>query len=251
MQTCPKCDYALSNEVKYCTQCGVILKKPQVETRAKSLNLVIVFYVTFLLFSLISYLIYESSEPSLALELTIESVFALLVIGFSLSNYKSILKLYKLPIFDNKIVTFTLLFPVLSAFFVSISIGYLNEWLFEVYYDNYYSEYVYLSNPILWSFILIAILPPIFEELAFRGFLFNELSNVASQRVTIIATAFLFALVHFSLISFIWIFPFGLLLGYLRSKYNTMWYGIVIHFIHNFIVLMIDYYNYNSELVVY
>tara|TARA_Y100000780_G_C13561857_1_gene369410 strand:- start:355 stop:666 length:312 start_codon:yes stop_codon:yes gene_type:complete len=99
-----------------------------------------------------------------------------------------------------------------------------------------------------WAILFIAITPPIFEELAFRGFLFNQLQKVVSERVTIIATAFIFALVHFSFISLLWIFPFGIVLGYLRSKYNTLWYGIIIHFIHNFLVLMMDYYFYNSSL---
>ena len=85
----------------------------------------------------------------------------------------------------------------------------------------------------------------VFEELAFRGYLYNQLRKVTSDKNTIIATAFLFALIHFSFLSLIWIFPFGLLLGYFRKKYNTLWLGMIIHFIHNFIVLMLDYYFYS------
>jgi membrane protease YdiL (CAAX protease family) len=97
-----------------------------------------------------------------------------------------------------------------------------------------------LDHALLWAIFFIVILPPIFEELAFRGFLFNQLQKVTSQNVTIVATAFIFALVHFSFISFIWIFPFGLVLGYLRSRYNTLWLGIIIHFIHNLSIVLID-----------
>ena len=99
------------------------------------------------------------------------------------------------------------------------------------------------------AFLFIAITPPVFEELAYRGFLFNQLEKVTSPQTTIILTAFIFALVHFSIISLLWIFPFGLLLGYLRYKYNTLWLGIVIHFIHNLIVLSLDYYYFETALL--
>jgi membrane protease YdiL (CAAX protease family) len=31
-----------------------------------------------------------------------------------------------------------------------------------------------------------------------------------------------------------------LVLGYLRSRYNTLWLGIIIHFIHNLSIVLID-----------
>jgi membrane protease YdiL (CAAX protease family) len=250
MQNCTKCNHTLNIEAKFCTQCGNVLAKSGIENRTESLNLVIVFYVVFLLFAVISHYIYEASESSLGLDIMIESIFAILVVGFSILDFKGILKLYKLPIISKEIIAISLLAPVFSAIFVSLSVGYINELLFDSSGINYYSDYIYLENPLAWSILFVAILPPIFEELAFRGFLFNELSKVVSEKVTIIGTAFIFALVHFSFISLIWIFPFGLLLGYLRNKYKTLWYGIVIHFIHNLIVLLIDYYNYNSEFII-
>jgi membrane protease YdiL (CAAX protease family) len=114
---------------------------------------------------------------------------------------------------------------------------------------NTYVQYLYLEHPLAWGIFFIAILPPIFEELAFRGYLFNLLKRVTNARNTIIATSFLFALVHFSFISIIWIFPFGLLLGYLRNKYNTLWLGMIIHFIHNLIVFLLDYFVFNYTIV--
>ena len=249
--SCSSCKTLNKDQANFCTNCGNTLRKTNVEARAESLNIIIVFYVVFLLFAAISYFFYSDSPANLNVEIAIESVFALLVVGFSMVDIKGILKLYKLPKVDWKILAFTFIFPVFSAFTVYFTVEYTNIFLFESVDENYYGGYVYLDNPLFWAILFTAITPPIFEELAFRGFLFNQLQKVATEKVTIIATAFIFALVHFSFISLIWIFPFGLILGYIRSKYNTLWYGIVIHFIHNFIVLMIDYYTYNSSLLEY
>ncbi|WP_299098524.1 type II CAAX endopeptidase family protein [uncultured Winogradskyella sp.] len=244
--SCKKCQVTFENEIKFCPNCGVEIKKSIIENRAGTLNLIIVFYVVFLVFIALSYYVNSEIEQSLSSELTTEGIFALLVLGFAVFDFKVILKLYKLPVINWRIIIFTIIFPIFSAFSVYYTFEFLNTYFFEAIDENYYETYVYLNYPLFWSIIFIAILPPIFEELAFRGFLFNQLQKIVSERITIIATAFIFALVHFSFISLLWIFPFGLVLGYLRSKYNTLWYGIVIHFIHNLIVLLLDYYMYTT-----
>lgn len=246
--SCSSCRTVFQNQVKFCTNCGKALNKTNIQARAESLNIIIVFYVVFLLYAVISYFLYSEYPFNLGIEIAIESVFAILVLAFSLFEYKGILKLYKFPKVDWKILIFTFLFPVFSAVTVYFTVDYTNLYLFESTGDSYYGEYVYLDNPLVWAILFVAIAPPIFEELAFRGFLFNQLQKVINERLTIIATAFIFALVHFSFISLIWILPFGLILGYIRGKYKTLWYGVIIHFIHNFLVLMLDYYEYNSGL---
>ena len=170
-----------------------------------------------------------------------------MTLGFCALDWKAIAKLYLLSKVDLKGVLMTLLVPIASAFLVYYGIEWLNGVL-DWYDENIYEEYIYYENTLFWAILFTTIIPPIFEELAFRGFLFNEMRKVSSVQVTIIGTSFLFALVHFSLISFIWIFPFGLFLGYLRQRYNTLWLCMVAHFIHNFLVLMLDYMNYSPEV---
>ncbi len=239
--TCRNCKKRFVNHINYCTQCGTAIKRGVSHERSRSLNLIITFYVVFLLFAFIAYLVYDHYEFSLGLELAVEAGFACLVLLFSAFDYQDVLRLYKIPAMNWKPWLFSFVFPVLSAFLVYYAIEELNVLLFEEYYDNSLADYMTLSQPLAWAIFFIAILPPIFEELAFRGFLFNQVQKVASNKVTIIATAFIFALVHFSFISLLWIFPFGLVLGYLRSKYQTLWLGMVVHFIHNLIVVLLDY----------
>ena len=105
-----------------------------------------------------------------------------------------------------------------------------------------YEGYAGFPNAIMWSYIFIAFVPALFEELGFRGYLFNQMLKIASPTITIIVTGFLFALMHMSFISMIWLVPFGIFLGYLRLKYNVIWLGMIVHFIHNAIVLGFDIY---------
>lgn len=176
------------------------------KARNTSLNLVVAFYVTFLLFALVVYLIDERTEISLTKELLTESALAALVVGFSLYDWKSILNTYRFPKLSWNVWVFTFVAPIVSSIAVYYFVEFMNTVLFGETSFNYYGEYLYLNNSLLWAIFFIAILPPIFEELAFRGFLFNQLQRIVTERMTIIGTAFLFALVHFSLISFLWIF---------------------------------------------
>ncbi|WP_044400516.1 CPBP family intramembrane glutamic endopeptidase [Lacinutrix sp. Hel_I_90] len=245
---CRNCNTTFETAVKFCTTCGQSVLKGDNEKRISNLNLIIGFYSAHLLFIAFVYFLTNAYPENFAVDLIIEIGFALLVLGFVALDFKNILKLYNFKHLNWKHLSVAIVFPIFSSSLVYLLIEGFNFLIDDGASTNYFESYLYLENPLFWSILFIAITPPIFEELAFRGFLFNKLRKVTSEKMTIIATAFLFALIHFSFISFLWIFPFGLLLGYLRSKYNTLWLGIIIHFFHNLIVLLLDYYNYYTVL---
>lgn len=132
---------------------------------------------------------------------------------------------------------------LISGILVSFLVDNLNHLLFDeqgwIGYTNLFFD---TKNPLLYSLIIMAVFPAVFEELAFRGFLFNNLNKIVGVNSAIWGSAFLFALVHFSLISILWIFPFGLILGQIRKKYSTILYGIMAHFTHNACVITIEYF---------
>lgn len=242
---CLHCTAPLPKKANFCGQCGTAVETSVSNRFQKSVYYIIAFYVSFLLLAIISTVVF-SADTSFFSEVLVEIIFILMTLGFCTLDIKGIIKLYRFPKMDIKGGLMTFLVPVGSAFLVYYGIYWLNNAL-ELYDENVFAEYSYYENSLFWAILFIAILPPIFEELAFRGFLFNQMRKVSSVQVTIIATSFLFALVHFSFISFIWIFPFGLFLGYLRQRYQTLWLSMIVHFIHNFLVLMLDYMYYNPD----
>jgi len=244
--SCKHCNNSFETEVKFCSQCGASVVKTATTRKIKDVNVIISFYVVMLVFMVSVYYVDITFPYNLEAEFIVELGFICIVIGFASLDLKPILKLYSFKTINLKLIVFSIITPVLTSFFVYFFIEFIND-LFSVSNNsNCYQSYLYLDYPLFWSIVFIAILPPIIEELAFRGVLFNQLQKVTSDRVTIIATAFLFALIHFSVLSFLWIFPFGLLLGYLRSRYSTLWLGIIIHFIHNLSIVLLDYYNFYS-----
>jgi membrane protease YdiL (CAAX protease family) len=113
---------------------------------------------------------------------------------------------------------------------------------FSIQDDVFYSTYLFedTSNPFLWAVLFICVLPAIFEEVAFRGFLYSNLEKVTTAQGAIYITAFIFGIIHLAVISMIWLVPGGLIFAYLRMKYKTLWYGIVGHFTYNFTITVID-----------
>ncbi|WP_340067190.1 type II CAAX endopeptidase family protein [Ascidiimonas aurantiaca] len=228
----------------FCPKCGRKLK-PNPKTESRALYLVLIFYLLIIGFIAVDTIYFKYNETGLWYEITGNLLFLGLTVLFVLFDRTSVLSLYKIPRSNWKILLFSFLFPLVSAPVVGISIEKLNRFLGYIN-PNYYMDYTNYEHPVLWSLFFVVILPPLVEELAFRGFLQQQLLKITSPHIAVIGSAFLFAFVHFSIISIVWLFPFGIILGYIRNKYKTLWYGMIIHGIHNLIILAMDYYNYNS-----
>jgi ABC-2 type transport system permease protein/sodium transport system permease protein len=96
----------------------------------------------------------------------------------------------------------------------------------------------------LWLIITtMAVLPAVFEELCFRGFLFGALRTRLSGAWTVVASALVFGIFHEIL------FPgrllpstfLGLVLGWVRLRTGSILPGILLHALHNGLLLSIIY----------
>jgi membrane protease YdiL (CAAX protease family) len=73
--------------------------------------------------------------------------------------------------------------------------------------------------------------------------MFNNISHITTARSAIYITGFVFGIIHLAIISLLWLVPIGLIFAWLRWRYNTLWYGIIGHFVYNLCITMIEYYN--------
>lgn len=89
-----------------------------------------------------------------------------------------------------------------------------------------------------WGLITIfCLFPAISEELAFRGLLQHWMqAAVPPMRAVVIASA-LFAGMHFSVLSFPYLFCVGMLLGWTKLKTGSLYPSMLIHFLHNLVVI--------------
>ena len=93
-----------------------------------------------------------------------------------------------------------------------------------------------LAEPILLGFISVVVVAPIIEEFLFRGFLYSQLRRSALKDWGAIAVSSLvWTAIHFQyeIGILFFLFLFGLFLGYLRLKYNSLLIPIALHAINN------------------
>ena len=90
----------------------------------------------------------------------------------------------------------------------------------------------------------MAVVPAIFEELCFRGFLFGALRTRLDGLWTVIVSAVLFGVFHEMLFSGR-LLPstfLGLVLGWVRLRSGSVLPGMVLHALHNGLLLSVSYY---------
>jgi membrane protease YdiL (CAAX protease family) len=89
------------------------------------------------------------------------------------------------------------------------------------------------------AFLTIAVMPGIFEELAFRGVVLGNLRHMLSLRNAHLLTAFLFTAIHFSPLIFPYHFIIALFLGWLRHRSGSLLVPMFAHALHNAVIVFI------------
>lgn len=90
-----------------------------------------------------------------------------------------------------------------------------------------------------WKLILLlALLPAVCEELAFRGFVLNGLRRSGHKWGAILVTSALFGVVHMLLQQSLSAFLIGIVIGYVAVKTNSIWPAMLFHFTHNSLAVL-------------
>jgi sodium transport system permease protein len=90
----------------------------------------------------------------------------------------------------------------------------------------------------IWMLLLvIAMLPAIFEELAFRGFILSGLRHLGHTRRAIIISSVLFGVTHAIFQQSIVATVVGVVIGYIAVQTGSIWPGMVFHLVHNSLTL--------------
>ncbi len=105
-------------------------------------------------------------------------------------------------------------------------------------FSNLESETPVSTVDFIMSVICTAILPALVEELAFRGLVLGALKKHGDM-FAVIASAFLFGMLHGNFVQIPFAFIVGLVLGLVRVKTDSMLPSILIHFSNNFFAVII------------
>jgi membrane protease YdiL (CAAX protease family) len=81
--------------------------------------------------------------------------------------------------------------------------------------------------------VVMAVVPAVAEEVAFRGLVQHWLTVAVGARKAIFLGAVLFAALHFSVASFPYLLLAGLVLGWAKERTGSLYPSMVAHFVHN------------------
>ena len=88
--------------------------------------------------------------------------------------------------------------------------------------------------------ISVALAPALIEEFLFRSVIMGSLLKFG-KGFAIFTSAFLFGLVHGNLIQIPFAFLVGIVIGAMVVETNSIWTGVIIHFINNLISVLLQY----------
>jgi uncharacterized protein len=86
--------------------------------------------------------------------------------------------------------------------------------------------------------LLIAVAPAISEEIAFRGIIQPSLGRILKPGEALLVTALLFAILHLQWLGLLHLSILGLVLGWVRIRSGSLYPCILLHFVHNSLVVL-------------
>ena len=239
--TCASCNSLLKEESRYCSFCGssqvsaILLQ--HTNAKINKLKQVGIFYGLEIILCL-GYTFTESYQTLTGLTV-FHVLSAINALFFLIFNKHHSLNTLLLRNFSCKKLIIYVLLTIPASLLVSYLASKINFILYSANFSYYqfFKNYSYGKTLML---LYIAILPAIFEELAYRGYLLQALKDVVDEKQAMFISAFLFAIIHISFISLVWMIPLALVLAYICVKENSIWYGVAIHFTFNLTACVLE-----------
>lgn len=161
---------------------------------------------------------------------------------FSFANRQE----FQIPILLKSLLLFLVLMPLVGF------TAYLNqlitapEWviqaearMIELMEKMFQSKSV---SAFLISLVVIAVIPAIAEEWAFRGILQNIFIRMSGNTwIGLLISSVIFSAVHMQFLGFLPRFLLGWILGFIYLRSGNLWYPIILHFLNNAIQLTVIY----------
>ncbi|UTC92425.1 CPBP family intramembrane glutamic endopeptidase [Treponema denticola] len=106
-----------------------------------------------------------------------------------------------------------------------------------------------------FMFIATVIISPIFEEILYRGLMYNKLKEISNAFIGVLISSILFAFLHIPKYGFgintFFLFLVGILLAYCYEKTNNIYVPILVHSINNFFIFLFKYVYFYFLIVIY
>ena len=105
---------------------------------------------------------------------------------------------------------------------------------------DFMAKVIASTTNVIWLYIGVGVMAPIFEEFLLRGLLFGSIRHMVDEHATVALTAGVFTLMHmqYDPAVMLLILPMGIVLGYARSRSNSIWVPVVLHMLNNLVSVL-------------
>ena len=250
---CFSCGLPLGPKAAFCSHCGALTdptkaiqapRGPAWQERKGSaswddLRPLLGFYgIILILFTIFGLVERFTKGPGVSLILDV--LFDSLIVGFLIMNWAKVAPAFRLRPLVSKVLFELFCLSVLLFFFLKLYFG---------AFDFFHWPTIQLSESYLkagwpiWSIFLInAVQPGIFEEIAFRGIIQTRLNRILPWKEALLIQAALFSILHLSAMILVSHFLMGLLLGWVRLRTRQVYWGMLMHMAWNSLVLAEEIY---------
>jgi len=98
--------------------------------------------------------------------------------------------------------------------------------------DTIMNAFQQIETPV-WFMLTGMVVAPLVEETVFRGYIFAGFRKKYGWKVALLISSIGFALMHLQPSALFPTFILGAMLGYIYHKSNSLWPGIILHFLVN------------------
>lgn len=95
----------------------------------------------------------------------------------------------------------------------------------------------------LITLLSVGIFIPVFEEILFRGLIFNELRNSTNLFFAVIIQSLIFGIVHVNTLQVLYTFAGGIILALIYIRVKSIWAPILIHVLWNSTSVSLGWFN--------
>jgi membrane protease YdiL (CAAX protease family) len=184
---------------------------------------------------------FHTHDDSTASEFVFSGLFYGTIAGFAWRWRDTVRPLLRWPDYDRLGLLAMVSTPVLTLTAIEGQ-SLLARWLHIPVY-SYIKNYVRDGYGFGTALVMVAVLPALFEEIAFRGLILSKLRHVMSLTQALLVTAVLFAVIHFNIVGlFIFLVPMAFLAGWVTARTRSLFPAMLIHFLHNSGVVLLEHY---------
>jgi len=248
LRTCRACGRRIRFAIRYCPSCGAYqnpqkdqkLRRRRTEGRWKLVKSCIIFYIVYLATIVPLFWLPDEMAATGMIVVSLVDV-AVILVYWRMSG----IALRPLLGLDEKVLRYSAIGVAGLALLLPLNIIYhraLLRW-FDIDPTEFnLVEPFSLGGYGPWVVVLVVcVMPAIWEEVAFRGLIQGQLGKAVGRREALLMTAVLFTIIHLSALSAPYLLLLGITLGVLRQRSGSLIPGIALHFVHNLVVVIIEY----------